>query len=93
MAFYGYLLLVNAVAFYLFVDDKRRSLDGSFRIRESRMLLVAAMGGSLGAVCAQRIIRHKTRKQPFADMLLLTLGLQLGAVFGIGLLVLAIRSD
>lgn len=90
MAYIGFLVLINAGAFFLFADDKARSAAGTYRIPEFRLLMFAAAGGSLGAILAQRYIRHKTRKQPFADMLLLIIGLQLGAIFGIGALYLAI---
>lgn len=86
--YFGFLLLANSAAFFLFADDKARATLGAYRVSEFRLLLLAAFGGSIGAVLAQRLIRHKTRKQPFADMLLLIVGLQLGAVFGLGTLTL-----
>ena len=90
MLYVGFFVLINAAAFFLFADDKARSAAGLYRIPEFRMLMFAAAGGSIGAILAQRVIRHKTRKQPFADMLLLIFGLQLGAVFGVGALYLAL---
>ncbi len=84
MLYFGFFLFANSVTFLTFVNDKARSTLGEYRVPEFRMLMFAAFGGSLGAVFAQRLIRHKTRKQPFADMLLLIVGLQLGAVFALG---------
>jgi uncharacterized membrane protein YsdA (DUF1294 family) len=92
MIYIGYLMLANAAAYFLFCDDKLRSALRQHRISEFRLLMVAACGGAAGAVLAQRIIRHKTRKQPFADMLLLIIGIQIGAVLALGLLYLALSG-
>jgi uncharacterized membrane protein YsdA (DUF1294 family) len=91
--FLGYFMMTNAAAYFLFCDDKARAAESRFRISEFRLLLVAACGGGPGAILAQRMIRHKTRKQPFADMLMLIVGIQIGAVIGLGLLYLAVYPD
>ena len=93
MIYFGYLVLVNATAYFLFCDDKARATAQLYRISEFRLLAVAACGGAAGAIVAQRLIRHKTRKQPFADMLLLIIGIQVGATLGLGLLYLAVSAD
>jgi uncharacterized membrane protein YsdA (DUF1294 family) len=38
------------------------------------------MGGSLGAVTAQHMLRHKTRKQPFRGLLFAIIALHIAAV-------------
>ncbi|TRW18378.1 DUF1294 domain-containing protein [Glacieibacterium frigidum] len=85
--------MVNATAYFLFCDDKARAATRRYRVSEFRLLLVAACGGGPGAIMAQRVIRHKTRKQPFADMLMLIVGIQIGAVIGLGLLYMALHAD
>jgi uncharacterized membrane protein YsdA (DUF1294 family) len=65
----GYLIGINLFAFAAFAVDKRRArLDGR-RLSERSLLALAAIGGSVGAVCAQQLLRHKTRKQPFVAIL------------------------
>lgn len=76
----GYFLFINAVSFGLFVTDKSAAERGEWRIAESTLLLAAFMGGSIGAIAAQQILRHKTRKQPFRMMLYTIAAIQFVAV-------------
>lgn len=63
------LAVVNATAFAAFGWDKRCAMTGARRIPERTLLGLAAIGGSLGAVAAQQVFRHKTRKEPFRTLL------------------------
>ncbi|MNC39288.1 hypothetical protein D3C87_1969190 [compost metagenome] len=69
-----FLALANLLAFGLFAIDKARARADQRRIPE-RTLLTAALFGGLGAWLGQRLMRHKTRKQPFAAWLGLILTL------------------
>lgn len=60
---------INLATYRAFADDKRRAAAGFTRIPERRLLGLAARGGAIGAMIAQRRLRHKTRKQPFASRL------------------------
>jgi uncharacterized membrane protein YsdA (DUF1294 family) len=64
-----YLLAVNLLTFGAFWLDKRRARQRLWRIPESKLLLLAVIGGWPGAKFAQRRFRHKTQKQPFAMIL------------------------
>lgn len=63
-------LLLNVVTFCLYWWDKEAARDGHWRVSEARLLQFALFGGSLGAVAAQRLLRHKTRKEPFRTQLM-----------------------
>ena len=76
------LLLVNVVTMFGFWEDKRRAVAGAWRVPESTLLGLAAIGGTPGALLACRLFRHKTRKQPFATLLLVTGAVQSGALAG-----------
>jgi len=71
-----YLAAVNLAAFAAMGWDKARAERGERRIPERTLLMLAAIGGSLGAVAAQQAFRHKTRKQPFGGILLVILAVQ-----------------
>lgn len=73
------LLAGNLIAFGLFWFDKEQARAGGWRISERSLLLAVAYGG-LGAWMGQHILRHKTRKQPFATWL--------GLIFSLYVLVL-----
>lgn len=75
---WGYLILMNLIAFALYGIDKRRAKQGAWRISEYTLLLVALLGGSLGALLGMRYFRHKTRHRKFRYGVPLILLLQLG---------------
>ena len=63
--FAAYLLTINAMTVAAFVVDKRAAERGAPRIPERRLLALALLGGTPGALAAQQLLRHKTRKEPF----------------------------
>lgn len=75
-----YLCLMNLAAFLLFGADKRRAKRDRWRIRESTLLLAAALGGSVGALAGMRLFRHKTRKRKFSVGVPLILAAQLAVL-------------
>ncbi len=80
---FGLAVLLNGWTFLVFGIDKRRAVKGEWRVPEATLLMLAFMGGWLGAKAAQRWFRHKTRKQPFATLLNLIGGMQVVLVLAI----------
>lgn len=78
-----YLAAVNAVTFAVFAADKQRAMAGARRVPERTLLKLAAIGGSGGALAAQSLLRHKTRKQPFGSYLSLIVLAQAVVVAGL----------
>lgn len=69
VAFCVYLFAVNIVCFGLFAWDKQSAQLGRRRTPERTLLTLAFIGGTVGAVVAQRTLRHKTMKEPFRTRL------------------------
>ena len=60
-----YLLAINALSFILFGLDKNKAKKGKWRISEATLLMMAAIGGSLGAWAGMRLWHHKTMHKKF----------------------------
>ena len=60
-----YLLIVNALGFLLMLVDKRKAQKNLWRIPESTLLLIAAIGGSIGSLAGMYKFRHKTKHWQF----------------------------
>ncbi len=82
-----YLLLVNAVTFFVYGADKFQARRGAWRVRESTLHLLALVGGTPGALAGQLIFRHKTIDRRFR--LVFTMIVVLQAILVV--VVLAIR--
>ena len=59
------LAAVNLLAFVLYGVDKLKAKKGAWRIPEATLLLVAFLGGSVGALLGMEVFRHKTRHAKF----------------------------
>ncbi|MBN1245543.1 DUF1294 domain-containing protein [Candidatus Bathyarchaeota archaeon] len=59
-----FLIAVNIIALAIFGIDKLNSKSRSWRIPESRLLLIAFFG-PFGAYAGMLLFRHKTRKSKF----------------------------
>ena len=61
----GYLLAVNIATFFLYGIDKYKARKGQWRISEATLLLMAVIGGSIGAWAGMRLWHHKTKHKKF----------------------------
>lgn len=71
-AFLALFLLFNLFTFVVFGYDKYLSKRNKRRISEQTLIRLALFGGSVGAVFAQKIFRHKTRTYPYLFWVILT---------------------
>ena len=61
----GYLLAINIATFFLYGIDKYKAKKGRWRISEATLLLMAVVGGSIGAWTGMRLWHHKTKHKKF----------------------------
>lgn len=57
--------LMSVVTFTVYAADKSAARRGAQRVPESTLHVLSLLGGWPGALAAQQMLRHKTRKQPF----------------------------
>lgn len=60
-----FILIINIIAIILMKRDKEYAQTGKRRIRETTLLLVALIGGSLGMYYAMFKYKHKTLHNKF----------------------------
>lgn len=75
-----YLLLINAAGLLLMLTDKLRARKNAWRIPESALMTVAAVGGSLGVITGMRLFRHKTLHPKFSIGVPVLLALQIAGL-------------
>lgn len=60
-----YLLAINAVTFIVYGIDKYKAKKAKWRISEATLLLLAVLGGSIGAWIGMKVWHHKTMHKKF----------------------------
>ena len=74
------LICINLAVFFLYGEDKRRSIRGEWRISERNLLLAAFCFGSLGAFLGMKHYHHKTKHAKFTIGVPVILCVQIGVV-------------
>ena len=60
-----YLVAINIVTFIIYGIDKYKAKNNRWRIPEATLILLAVIGGSIGALLGMNVFHHKTRKPKF----------------------------
>ena len=60
-----YGIVTNLVTFAAYGIDKLRARRGGRRSPERILLIMSAIGGSMGAIVAMQLLRHKTQHAQF----------------------------
>ena len=60
-----YLIIINAVTFIVYGIDKYKAKKAKWRISEATLLMLAVLGGSIGAWTGMRVWHHKTMHKKF----------------------------
>ena len=76
-----YLIVINIVTFLVYGIDKWKAKQGSWRISEATLLILAVIGGSIGALLGMRVWHHKTMHKKFKYGLPLILLVQIALIY------------
>ena len=60
-----YLVIINVVTFFMYGVDKWKARKSKWRIRETALLGLAVLGGSIGAWLGMKVWHHKTLHKKF----------------------------
>lgn len=74
-----YLLVINLTAFAAYGLDKKKAEKDRWRIPEATLVMLAVLGGSIGALAGMLAFHHKTKKPKFVIGIPLILLLQSAA--------------
>ena len=77
-------LVASGVTFLVYAFDKSAAQKGAWRTPESTLHVLSLIGGWPGALAAQRILRHKSRKTSFRFVFWLTVALNLTLLAWLG---------
>ena len=77
----NYLIVINIVTFLVYGIDKWKAKQGSWRISEATLLILAVIGGSIGALLGMKIWHHKTMHKKFKYSLPLILLVQIALIY------------
>ncbi|MYM62259.1 DUF1294 domain-containing protein [Pseudomaricurvus sp. HS19] len=72
-------LLLSIVTWFIYADDKAAAKANRWRTPEDLLHVWSLAGGWPGALLARRILRHKSRKQPFRTVFWVTVLLNCAA--------------
>lgn len=77
----GICVTLSIITFLVYALDKTAASQRRWRIPENFLHLLALLGGWPGALAAQQMLRHKTRKFRFQVLFWITILLNLGLVW------------
>ena len=78
MIIYTFIAILNVITFLIYAIDKWQAKKNRWRIPESILLLLAVLGGSIGALMGMKIWHHKTMHKKFKYGIPLIMILQIG---------------
>jgi uncharacterized membrane protein YsdA (DUF1294 family) len=73
-------LVLNLITFFVYGIDKWKAKKGKWRISEATLLILATVGGSIGAWCAMKVWHHKTLHKKFRYGIPAIIILQIAAI-------------
>ncbi|MBU0664570.1 MAG: DUF1294 domain-containing protein [Proteobacteria bacterium] len=74
-AIFGLYFIASAITFFIYALDKSAAKNDQWRTQESTLHFFALAGGWPGALAAQKLLRHKSKKRSFQIVFWTTMGL------------------
>ena len=75
---YTFIAILNVITFLIYAIDKWKAKKNRWRIPESILLLLAVLGGSIGALMGMKIWHHKPMHKKLKYGIPLIMILQIG---------------
>ena len=72
------LAVLSFITFIVYAVDKRRAVEGKWRIAEKVLLSLSFFGGAVGGYLAMKTLRHKTKHWYFYAINILGIAWQAG---------------
>lgn len=76
-----YLIVINIVTFAVYGADKQKAKEKKWRTPESVLLMLAVLGGSVGALLGMKVFHHKTKHAKFVIGVPVILAFQIIAAY------------
>ena len=76
-----YLIVINILTFAVYGIDKWKAKQDGWRISEATLLMLAVIGGTIGALLGMQVWRHKTMHKKFKYGLPLILLAQIALIY------------
>lgn len=76
-----YLVIMNIIGIIIMKIDKAKAQKQKWRIKESTLFLISAIGGSLGTWAGMYLFRHKTKHWYFVIGMPLIFFIHVGLMF------------
>ena len=75
----GYVIVINVITLIMYGIDKWKAQHSKWRIPEATLLIMAGIGGTIGALSGMYLFHHKTMHKKFyigvPSILLLQIGI------------------
>ncbi|TFC90897.1 MULTISPECIES: DUF1294 domain-containing protein [Cryobacterium] len=75
----AFYLVLSVACFVVYAVDKSAAVAARWRVPENTLLLLGLAGGWPGAIVAQQVLRHKTKKASFRSAFWGTVALNVAA--------------
>ena len=75
------LAFINPVTMLAYYVDKRAARKGDWRVPEANLHTLEFLGGWPGALLAQKLFHHKTRKQSYQTSFMLVVAFELAIIY------------